>query len=127
LPLSYQRYRIEKQDTAPTFGAALMARQLDSFYDLTGALLSTLAGIVNGEVGDKGPLVGQALDDFASAMRTAFAQAGISVPVSKQLIPPALEAELLRTPMKLAPRDPLGKGARLLAKGLQDLRSELAA
>jgi hypothetical protein len=113
--------------TAPTFGAALMARQLDSMYDLTSALMSTLSGIVGSEVGDKAALVGQALEDFTAAVRGAFAQAGIAVPVAKSLLPPSLEASLLRTLMTLAPRDPLGKGATLLAKAFQQLRQELAA
>jgi hypothetical protein len=140
-PALYARYRgavqtdvgpevvITKQDgtTAPTFGSALMARQLDGLYDLSGALMSTLAGIVSSEAADKGGLVQRALDDFTSAMRGAFAQAGIAVPVAKQLIPPALEASLLRTLMTLAPRDPLGKGATLLVKAFQQLRHELAA
>jgi hypothetical protein len=140
-PPLYARYRaavqtdvgnqvvLTKQDgtMAPTFGAALMARQLDGLYDLTSALVSTLAGIVSGDVSDKGPLVGQALDDFTAAVRGAFAQADIAVPVAKQLIPPALEAELLRTLLKLAPSDPLGKGATLLTKGFTQLRQELAA
>jgi hypothetical protein len=47
--------------------------------------------------------------------------------VAKALIPPTLEAELLRTLMKLAPADPLGRGARLLAKGFRQLREELVA
>jgi hypothetical protein len=113
--------------TAPTFGAALMARQLDSLYDLSGALMSTLSGIVGSESGDKATLVGQALEDFTAAVRGAFAQAGIAVPVAKSLLPPTLEASVLRTLMTLAPRDPLGKGATLLAKAFQQLRQELAA
>jgi hypothetical protein len=89
--------------------------------------MSTLAGIVSNESGDKGALVGQALEAFNTAMRQAFQQAGIAVPVAKALIPPALEASLLRTLMALAPRDPLGKGATLLTKAFQQLRRELAA
>jgi hypothetical protein len=112
---------------APTFGAALMARQLDSLYDLTSALMSTLAGIVSSEAGDKGPLVGQALDAFTAAVRQAFTQAGIAVPVAKALIPPTLEKELLYTLLKLAPTDPCGRGGVVLAKALQQLRQGLAA
>jgi hypothetical protein len=114
----------------PTFGAALMARQLDGLDDLTGALVSTLQGIVSSEASDqdKGPRVQQALDDFASAVRQAFTQAGIAVPVAKQaLLPPRLEAELLLTLMKVAPRDPTGSGAATLAKALQQLRQGLGS
>jgi hypothetical protein len=113
--------------TAPSFGTEVLRRQLDGLYDLTSALMSTLAGIVSSEAGDKGPFIQRALDDFTSAMRTAFAQAGIAVPVAKALIPPTLEAELLRTLMQVAPRDPTGHGATILAKALQQLRQDLAA
>jgi hypothetical protein len=140
-PQLYARYRsatqtdvghqlvITKQDgsTAPTFGSALMARQLDSLYDLSGALLSTLSGIVASEASDQGALVGQALDAFTAAVRGAFAQAGITVPVTKALLPPSLEASVLRTLLQLAPSDPLGKGATLLVKAFQQLRQGLAA
>jgi hypothetical protein len=126
-PALYDRYRIEKQEAAPTFGAALMARQLDSLYDLTSALMSTLAGIVSAETGDKGALVQQALEDFTAAVRGAFAQAGIAITEKRAVIPPALEAELLRTLLKVAPADPLGKGGVVLAKALRQLRQDLAA
>jgi hypothetical protein len=141
-PRLYERYRsatpidvgnqlvLTKADgtTAPTFGSALMARQLDSLYDLSGALMSTLAGIVSSEAGDKGALVQQALDAFTTAVRGAFAQAGITVPAAKQaLIPPTLEKELLYTLLKLAPADPLGRGGVVLAKALRQLRQGLAA
>jgi hypothetical protein len=93
------RVVVAKQDgaSAPSFGTELLRRQLDGLYDLTSALMSTLAGIVSREVSDKGPLVQQALDAFTAAVRGAFAQAGIAVPMAKQLIPPTLEASLLRT------------------------------
>jgi hypothetical protein len=95
-PQLYARYRaatqtdvgnqlvITKADgsTAPTFGTELLRRQLDSLYDLTSALMSTLSGIVGSEASDKG-----ALDAFTDAVRGAFAQAGIAVPVAKALIP----------------------------------------
>ena len=114
--------------TAPTFGTEVLRHQLDGLYGLTSALLSTLSGIVSRESGDKGALVQQALEDFTAAVRGAFEQAGITVPVAKQgLIPPALEAELLRTLLKVAPTDPLGKGGAVLAKALQEVRQGLAA
>jgi hypothetical protein len=140
-PPLYARYRaatqtdvghqlvITKQDgtTAPTFGAALMARQLDGLYDLTSALMSTLSAIVSADTGDKGALVGQALDAFTAAVRQAFAQAGIAITEKRALIPPALEKELLYTLLKVAPRDPTGHGAAILAKALRELRQGLAA
>jgi hypothetical protein len=114
--------------TAPTFGSELFRRQLDGLYDLTSALMSTLAAIVGSDSGNKGALVGQALEAFDTAMRGAFAQAGIVVPVAKSaLLPPGLEAAVLRTCLQLAPRDPLGQGGAVLAKALQRVRQDLAA
>jgi hypothetical protein len=112
---------------APSFGTEVLRRQLDGLYDLTSALMSTLAGIVSSEASDKGALVGQALEAFTGAVRGAFAQAGIVVPVAKQLIPPGLEKELLYTLLKVSPRDPCGQGATILAKALRELRQGLAA
>jgi hypothetical protein len=141
-PQLYARYRgaqqldigsqvmLTKQDgtTAPSFGSELLRRQMDGLHELTSALLSTLSAIVSADSGDKATLVGQALEDFTAAVRQAFAQAGIPVPVAKQaLLPASLEASLLRTLMTLAPRDPLGKGATLLAKAFQQLRQDLVA
>jgi hypothetical protein len=141
-PQLYARYRaaqqldigsqvmLTKQDgtTAPSFGTELLRRQLDSLYELSGALMSTLAAIVGSEASDKGPLVGEALEAFTTAVRTVFTQAGIAVPVAKQaLLPASLEASVLRTCLQLAPRDPLGQGGEVLAKALQQLRQGLAA
>jgi hypothetical protein len=141
-PQLYARYRaaqqldvgsqvmLTKQDgtTAPSFGSELLRRQMDGFYELTSALLSTLSAIVSADSGDKGALVQQALDAFTAAVRQAFAQAGIAVPVAKQaLLPASLEASVLRTCLHLAPRDPLGQGGEVLAKALQQLRQDLAA
>ena len=141
-PALYARYRaavqtdvgaaavvVTKADgsTAPTFGTELLRRQMDGLYELGSALMSTLAGIVSAESGDKGALVQQALAAFNSAVRGAFEAAGIPVPVAKQLIPPALEAQLLRTCLQLAPADPLGQGVAVLAKALQQVRQGLAA
>jgi hypothetical protein len=100
---------------------------MDSLYDVTSALMSTLSGIVASEASDKGVLVGQALAAFDTAMRGAFAQAGIPVPVAKQLIPPGLEKELLYTLLKIKPADPTGQGATILGKALRELRQGLAA
>jgi hypothetical protein len=141
-PQLYARYRgaqqldigsqvmLTKQDgtTAPSFGSELLRRQMDGFYELTSALLSTLSAIVSADSGDKGALVQQALEAFNAAVRGAFAQAGIPVPVAKQaLLPASLEASVLRTCLQLAPRDPLGQGGAVLAKALQQLRQDLAA
>jgi hypothetical protein len=141
-PQLYARYRhaqqldvgsqpvVTKADgtTAPSFGSELLRRQMDSLYELSGALMSTLAGIVSADSGDKGVLVGQALEAFNTTMCGAFEAAGITVPVAKQaLLPPSLEAAVLRTCLALAPRDPLGKGGVVLAKALQQVRQDLAA
>jgi hypothetical protein len=140
-PQLYARYRGAQQidigaqpvltkgdgTTAPSFGTELLRRQLDSLYDLTSALMSTLAGIVASEASDKGALVGQALEAFNAALRQAFEEAGIAVPVAKALLPASLEASVLRTCLQLAPRDPLGKGVAVLAKALQQVRQDLAA
>jgi hypothetical protein len=53
--------------------------------------------------------------------------AGLAVPVAKALIPPALEAELWRTLLQLAPTDPLGQGAAALTKALREVRQGLGA
>jgi hypothetical protein len=141
-PQLYARYRnaqqldigsqvmLTKQDgsTVPGFASALLERQLDDFMDYLGALATTLRGILASAATDKGAQIAQALDDFRTAVVGALHQAGLEVPTAKQaLIPPALEKELLYTMLKLAPRDPLGRGGVVLAKALQQVRQDLAA
>ena len=123
------RLVVAKQDDtpAPTFASALLTRQLDDFMDYLGALATTMRGILASEATDKGAQIAQALDDFRGAVLGASQQAGLEITEKRALIPPALEAEILRALLKLAPRDPLGKGGTLLAKALRQLRQDLAA
>ena len=101
---------------------------MDDLYDMVSAFMATVQGIVSSEASDKGPRLGQALDEFTAAVRGALQQAGIVVPVAKQaLLPASLEASVLRTCLQLAPRDPLGQGVAVLAKALQQVRQDLAA
>jgi hypothetical protein len=114
---------------APSFATAVLRQQLDSLYGLGSALMSTLAAIVSSAASDtaKGPLVQDALEAFTTAVRQAFAEAGIAVPVEKRdarLIPTALEVEILKTARTLAPTDPLGAGMRHLTGALQLVQRE---
>jgi hypothetical protein len=65
-----------KQDStpAPTFGSELLSSQMDEFYDMTGALLRTMAGILDSSAQDKGPQIAGALGEF-TATRIEGAQA----------------------------------------------------
>jgi hypothetical protein len=99
-PQLYGRYRsamqadvgpelvVTKQDgsTAPSFATAVLRQQLDGLYGLGSALMSTLAAIVSSAASDsaKGPLVQDALAAFTAAVRGAFAEAGIAVPMEKR-------------------------------------------
>jgi hypothetical protein len=113
--------------TAPSFGTEVLRRQLDDLYDMVSAFMATVQGIVSSEASDKGPRLGQALDEFTTAVRGALQQAGIAITEKRALISPTLEKELLYTLLKVAPRDPCGQGAVILGKALREVRAQLAA
>jgi hypothetical protein len=141
-PQLYARYRgatqtetasqiaVAKQEgaSAPSFASELVRRQVGDLYEYFSALQGALQGILSGDSPDKGGQAATALDDFRTAVLGLLREAGLSVPTEKRAaIPPGLEASVLLTLMKLAPRDPTGQGATILAKALRELRAGLAA
>jgi hypothetical protein len=67
-PGLYVAYTKQDSTSAPTFGSELLSSQMDEFYDMTGALLRTMAGVLDSSAQDKGPRIAGALGEFTAAV-----------------------------------------------------------
>jgi hypothetical protein len=108
-PELYVAYRKQDSTPAPTFGSELLSTQMDDFYDMTGALLRTMAGIFDSSAQDKGVRIAGALGEFTAMVLDKLRQAGLSVPTEKRA-PHPLAEDLLALATALNPEDPTGKG-----------------
>jgi hypothetical protein len=98
---------------------------MDEFYDMTGALLRTMAGVLDSSAQDKGPRIAGALGKFTAAVLGKLRQAGLSVPTEKRasdFIPASTQAAIIKTAAELSPGDYV-KGMRGIEAALQEIRS----
>jgi hypothetical protein len=116
----YERYR--KQDSTPaTFSSELLSSEMDDFYEYTGALLRTMAGILDSSAEDKGPRIAGALGEFSAAVLGKLRQAGLSVPTEKRAPQHPLADDILACAQVLAPGD-LGQGLVKVRYALGEIR-----
>jgi hypothetical protein len=111
-----------KGDTpAPTFGSELLSSQMDEFYDMTGALLRTMAGVLDSSAQDKGLRIAGALGEFTAAVLGKLRQAGLEVPTEKRAAAHPLADDILACAQVLAPGD-VGQGLVRVRYALGEIR-----
>jgi hypothetical protein len=119
----YERYREQstRKGEAPSFGATLMAGQMDELQAYAGALLRTIHGVLASDATDaeRGAQIAQALDAFRAAVLGKLGEAGLTVPAAKSA--PSLPDSAHALATLLAPQDPAGKGLRQVDRCLQEL------
>jgi hypothetical protein len=120
-PELYEQYVKQDSTPAPTFGSELLSSQMDEFYDMTGALLRTMAGVLDSSAQDKGPRIAGALGAFTAAVLGKLRQVGLEVPTEKRAAQHPLADDILACAQVLAPED-LGQGLVRVKYALGEIR-----
>jgi hypothetical protein len=120
-PELYVAYSKQDSTPAPTFGSELLSNEMDDFYEYTGALLRTMAGILDSSAEDKGPRITDALGEFSAAVLGKLRQAGLSVPTEKRAPAHPLADDILACAQVFSPGD-LGQGLVKVRYALGEIR-----